>query len=95
MPMNRADYEMLSAALAESDDQDLSARRAIAFNLADALTGTSERYDPVLWLRQCKIGDVNSEEVAGWSARLENRVQSVSRRRRQHEQRTGNTLGRY
>ncbi|MDX3260760.1 hypothetical protein PV336_16185 [Streptomyces sp. MI02-2A] len=93
--MNRADYETLSAAIAESDDQEPNARRNIAFNIADALTGTSERFDPVLWLRQCKIGTIDSQDVAEWSARLENRVQSVSRRRREHEARTGNPLPKY
>lgn len=80
--MSRADYETISAAIAESDDQDFHARRNIAFNLADALTGTADRFDPVLWLRQCEVGPVSAADVAGWTKRLELRVISTGRRRR-------------
>ncbi|MFI2642019.1 hypothetical protein [Streptomyces sp. NPDC018610] len=80
--MSRADYETISAAIAESGDQDFHARRNIAFNLADALTGTADRFDPVLWLRQCEVGPVSPADVAGWSKRLELRVISTGRRRR-------------
>ncbi|MFR9787960.1 hypothetical protein ACL07V_04655 [Streptomyces sp. MB22_4] len=80
--MSRADYETLSAAIAESDDQDVHARRNIAFNLADALTGTADRFDPVLWLNQCEVGPVSPADVAGWTKRLELRVTSIGRRRR-------------
>jgi hypothetical protein len=92
--MKRGDYETLSAAIAESEADD-KARRILALDLADALTGTSERFDPVLWLRQCKIGDVKPEEVAEWTARLENRVEAMARKRRAYEQRTGDRLGKY
>lgn len=81
MAMNRGDYETLSAAIADSD-VDSAARRALAFDLADALTGTSDRFDPVLWLRQCEIGPVAPAEVAQWTKRLELRVQSIGRKRR-------------
>jgi hypothetical protein len=87
--MKRGDYETLSAAIAESDVDD-NARRALAFDLADALTSTGERFDPILWLRQCKIGDVKTHEVAEWSARLENRVESLARRRQHYETRVAN-----
>lgn len=80
--MSRADYETISAAIAESDDQDFHARRNIAFNLAAALTGTSDRFDPVLWLNQCEVGPVSPADVAGWTKRLELRVLSIGRRRR-------------
>ncbi|GAA3796508.1 hypothetical protein ACFS5L_02430 [Streptomyces phyllanthi] len=55
--MNRGDYETLAAAIADSD-VDERARRILAFDLADALTGTNQRFDPVRWLRQCHIGRV-------------------------------------
>ncbi|MET8768901.1 hypothetical protein [Streptomyces sp. NPDC004658] len=80
--MSRADFETISAAIAESDDQDFHARRTIAFNLADALTSTADRFDPVLWLRQCKVGPLSPADVAGWTKRLELRVISIGRRRR-------------
>jgi hypothetical protein len=94
MPMNRADYETPSAAIAESDVDD-QARRTLAFDLANPLTSTSPRFDPVLWLRQCALGTVQSQEVAAWSTRLGRRVGSVSRRRLQYEERTGRRLKRY
>uniref|UniRef100_A0AAU3IA38 Uncharacterized protein n=1 Tax=Streptomyces sp. NBC_01393 TaxID=2903851 RepID=A0AAU3IA38_9ACTN len=80
--MSRADYETISAAIADSDDQDLKARRAIAFNIADALTGTADRFDPVLWLRQCEVGPITPAAVADWTKRLELRVISIGKRRR-------------
>jgi hypothetical protein len=80
--MSRADYETISAAISDSDDQDPTARRAIAFNIADALTGTADRFDPVLWLRQCDIGPVSPAAVADWTKRLELRVISIGKRRR-------------
>ncbi|MFE4681601.1 hypothetical protein ACFRNJ_12285 [Streptomyces sp. NPDC056721] len=80
--MSRADYEAISAAIADSDDQELHARRNIAFNIADALTGTADRFDPVLWLRQCQIGQVSPADVAERSSRLSLRVQSIGKRRR-------------
>jgi hypothetical protein len=92
--MNRGDYETLSAAIADSD-VDRDAKRALAFDIADALTGTSERFDPVLWLRQCEIGQVEPVEVAGWTKRLELRVLAIARKRRGYEERTGNRLERY
>jgi hypothetical protein len=93
--MNRGDYETLSAAVADSDDQDLGARRAIAFNLADALTGTSTRFDPVRWLRDCKVGPIDPADVADWSTRLELRVQAIAAKQRAFEQRTGEKIERY
>jgi hypothetical protein len=92
--MNRGDYETLSAAIAESEADD-KARRILALDLADALTGTSERFDPVLWLRQCGIGEVDAAHVAKWTARLENRVGAIARKRRAYEQRTGDQIGKY
>ncbi|MGX1546849.1 hypothetical protein [Streptomyces adustus] len=80
--MSRADYETISAAIAESDDQDSHARRNIAFNLADALTGTADRFDPVLWLDQCAVGPASPADVARWTKRLELRVISIGKRRR-------------
>ncbi|RZU36003.1 hypothetical protein EV284_3486 [Streptomyces sp. BK022] len=79
--MSRADYETISAAIAESE-ADLPGRRTVAFDIADALTGTADRYDPVLWLRQCDIGPVSPADVADWSKRLELRVVSIGKRRR-------------
>lgn len=80
--MSRSDYETLSAALSESvDDVDLSARRHIAFDIADALTGTSDRFDPILWLRQCEVGQVSAKDVADWTKRLNLRVKSIGRKR--------------
>jgi hypothetical protein len=80
MPMKRGDYEILSAVISESSVDD-SARRALAFDIADALTTTGERFDPVMWLRQCDIGEVSVQDVAEWTKRLDLRVNSVSRRR--------------
>ncbi|MFJ9360750.1 hypothetical protein [Streptomyces mirabilis] len=65
--MNRGDYETLAAAIADSDADD-RARRILAFDLADALTGTNQRFDPVRWLRQCGIGPTTPVEVAQWSS---------------------------
>jgi hypothetical protein len=79
--MSRSDYETLSAALADSDDQDFNARRNIAFNIADALTGTSDRFDPILWLRQCNVGPISPDAVADWTTRLELRVKSIGAKR--------------
>jgi hypothetical protein len=79
--MSRSDYETLSAAIADSDDQDFNARRNIAYNIADALTGTSDRFDPILWLRQCEIGPVSPADVADWTKRLELRVKSIGAKR--------------
>lgn len=95
MPMNRGDYETLSAAIADTDDKDLDARRAVAFNIADALTGTSTRFDPVRWLRDCKVGDIVPAEVADWSTRLQLRVKAISDKQRAYEQRTGEKIERY
>lgn len=94
MPMNRGDYETLSAAIADSD-VDVSARRALAFDIADALTGTSERFDPVFWLRQCEVGPIEAGDVASWTKRLNSRVEAVARKRRAYEERTGKSLGEY
>jgi hypothetical protein len=80
--MSRSDYETLAAAIADSDDQDLNARRNIAFNIADALTGTADRFDPIVWLRQCKIGPFTPAAVASWSTRLDLRIKTIGRRRR-------------
>jgi hypothetical protein len=81
--MSRGDYETLSAALSESvDDIDLSARRHIAFDIADALTGTADRFDPILWLRQCEIGPFSPADVAAWTTRLDLRIKSIGRKRR-------------
>ncbi|MER5754355.1 hypothetical protein [Streptomyces sp. NPDC002088] len=94
MPMNTGDYETLSAAFADSDVED-AARRALAFDIADALTGTSNRFDPVRWLRDCKVGDVEPSQVAEWSTRLELRVQAIAKKRRAYEERTGDIIERY
>jgi hypothetical protein len=81
--MSRSDYETLSAALSESvDDVDIRARRHIALDVADALTGTADRFDPILWLRQCEIGPVSPKDVAAWSKRLDLRVKSIGSKRR-------------
>ncbi|MGW0626169.1 hypothetical protein [Streptomyces sp. NPDC002758] len=80
--MSRSDYETLSAAIADSDDQDINARRNIAFNIADALTGTGDRFDPILWLHQCKIGPFSPADVADWSTRLELRIKAIGAKRR-------------
>jgi hypothetical protein len=80
--MSRSDYETLAAAIADSDDQDLNARRNIAFNIADALTGTADRFDPILWLHQCKIGSFTPADVADWSTRLDLRIKTIGKRRR-------------
>ncbi|MFF1701265.1 hypothetical protein [Streptomyces sp. NPDC058252] len=85
MSMNRGDYETLSAAIADSE-VDSAARRKMAFDLADALTGTADRFDPVLWLRQCEIGPVAPAEVAQWTKRLELRVQSIGRKRKNSQE---------
>ncbi|MFE9525171.1 hypothetical protein [Streptomyces sp. NPDC006631] len=95
MPMNRGDYETLSAAIADTDDEDRDARRAVAFNIADALTGTSTRFDPVRWLRDCNLGDIVPSEVADWSTRLGLRVKAISDKQRAYEQRTGEKIERY
>jgi hypothetical protein len=92
--MNRGDYETLAAAIADSDVDD-RARRTLAFDLADALTGTNQRFDPVRWLRQCHIGRVTPGEVAQWSSRLAYRVEHLDDRRRAWEQRTGSRLESY
>ncbi|MET8288370.1 hypothetical protein ABZV80_24380 [Streptomyces sp. NPDC005132] len=92
--MNRGDYETLAAAIADSDADD-RARRILAFDLADALTGTSQRFDPVRWLRQCDIGPTTPVEVAQWSSRLAYRVEHIGDRRRACEQRTGVRLEPY
>jgi hypothetical protein len=84
--MKRLDYEVLSAVFAESEVDD-HARRALAFETAEALCGTGERFDPVLWLRQCKVGAIDPQDVASWSALLGNRVDSLARRRAHYEQR--------
>lgn len=92
--MNRGDYETLAAAIADSDADD-RARRVLAFDLADALTGTSQRFDPVRWLRQCGIGPTTPVEVAQWSSRLACRVEHIGDRRRACEQRPGVRLEPY
>jgi len=79
--MSRSDYETLSAAIADSE-ADLPSKRIVAFDLADALTGTADRFDPVLWLRQCEVGPVSPKEVANWTKRLDLRVKSIGKRRR-------------
>jgi hypothetical protein len=84
--MKRGDYEKLSAAFAESEVDD-NARRALAFEIAEALTATGERFDPVLWLRQCQVGKIDPQDVASWSALLGNRVDSLARRRANYEER--------
>lgn len=91
MPMNRGDYETLSAAFADSDVDD-AARRAMAFDIADALTGTGERFDPLRWLRQCNVGPVEPAEVAEWTTRLKLRVEAVARKARAFENRTGQKI---
>lgn len=92
MPMNRGDYENLSAAIAESE-ADPAAKRVIAFDIADALTTTGERFDPVRWLRQCEVGHVTAEEVGEWTKRLNSRVTAIARNRRAAEERTGQRFG--
>ncbi|MET7971606.1 hypothetical protein ABZW44_00750 [Streptomyces mirabilis] len=92
--MNRGDYETLAAALADSDVDD-HPRRILAFDLADALTSTNQRFDPVRWLRQCDIGPVTPVEVAQWTSRLAYRVEHFDDRRRACEQRTGVRLEPY
>jgi hypothetical protein len=92
--MNRGDYETLAAAITDSDADD-RARRILAFDLADALTGTSQRFDPVRWLRQCDIGPVAPPEVAQWTSRLAYRLEHINDRRRACEQRTGVRLEPY
>ncbi|MFE4990402.1 hypothetical protein ACFRH4_03470 [Streptomyces mirabilis] len=92
--MNRGDYETLAAALADSDVDD-HPRRILAFDLADALTSTNQRFDPVRWLRQCEIGPVSPVEVAQWTSRLAYRVEHFDDRRRACEQRTGVRLEPY
>ena len=94
MAMNRGDYETLAAAIADSE-VDINARRHLAFDIADALTGTAPRFDPVLWLRGCKVGPIEPAEVADWTTRLEARVQSVSAKREQYVQRTGDQIEKY
>ncbi|MFE2536482.1 hypothetical protein [Streptomyces sp. NPDC059371] len=91
--MNRGDYETLAAAIADSavDDQ---ARRILALDLADALTGTNQRFDPVRWLRQCGA-PVTPVEVAQWTSRLAYRVKHIHDRRQSCEQRTGVRLESY
>ncbi|MFE4630742.1 hypothetical protein [Streptomyces mirabilis] len=91
--MNRGDYETLAAAIADSDADD-HARRILAFDLADALTGTNQRFDPVRWLRQCGI-PVKPGEVAQWTSRLAYRVEHIHHRRQACEQRTGVRLESY
>ncbi|MGW3635250.1 hypothetical protein ACWD7F_34805 [Streptomyces sp. NPDC005122] len=91
--MNRGDYETLAAAIADSDVDD-SARRILAFDLADALTGTNQRFDPVRWLRQCGT-PATPVEVAQWTSRLAYRVKHIHDRRRACEQRTGVRLESY
>ncbi|MFE5191599.1 hypothetical protein [Streptomyces sp. NPDC056628] len=92
--MKRGEYETLAAAVADSD-ADPHARRILAFDLADALTTTSERFDPTRWLLQCDIGEVDPSDVAQWTKRLQLRVESVVRKRRAYEERTGDKLERY
>ncbi|MFF1810751.1 hypothetical protein ACFVXW_16750 [Streptomyces sp. NPDC058251] len=92
--MNRGDYETLAAAIADSD-ADTGARRILALDLADALTGTNQRFDPVRWLRQCGIGPVTPVEVAQWTSRLAYRVEHINDRRQACEQRTGVRLESY
>lgn len=92
--MNRGDFETLAAAITDSD-VDADARRVLALNLADALTGTNQRFDPVRWLRQCGIGPVTPTEVARWTSRLAYRVEHIDKRRLAWEQRTGGRLEPY
>lgn len=89
--MNRGDYETLAAAIADSE-VDSDARRILAFDLADALTGTNPRFDPVRWLRQCVAEPVTPVEVAQWSTRLAYRVKHIDDRRQAWQQRTGRGL---
>lgn len=95
MPMDRGDYETLSAAIAEADDEGPQARRAVAFNIADALTGTSNRFDPIRWLRDCEVGTIDPAEVRAWSKRLDLRVEAIAKKRRAYEERSGETIERY
>ncbi|MGW4567979.1 hypothetical protein ACWEN3_38250 [Streptomyces sp. NPDC004561] len=92
--MNRGDYETLAAAIADSK-VDIQSRRILAFDLADALTCTNQRFDPVRWLRQCVIGPVTPAEVAHWSTRLRHRVKHIDDRRQAWQQRTGGRLESY
>lgn len=92
MPMNRGDYENLSAAIADSE-ADPAAKRILAFDIADALTTTSNRFDPVRWLRDCEVGHVTADDVAQWTKRLNSRVGAIARARKAAEQRQGITLG--
>lgn len=94
MAMNRGDFETLSAAIAESEVP-AEFRRALAFDIADALTGTNQRFDPVLWLRECEVGDIESQDVAAWTKRLNSRVASIRRKRRAYEEREGTPLEKY
>ncbi|MFE9813348.1 hypothetical protein [Streptomyces sp. NPDC005548] len=91
--MNRGDYETLAAAIADSDVDD-QARRILALDLADALTGTNQRFDPVRWLRQCGA-PVTPVEVSQWTTRLAYRVKHIHGRRQACEQRTGARLEPY
>ncbi|MER5691146.1 hypothetical protein ACWDBO_05950 [Streptomyces mirabilis] len=91
--MNRGNYETLAAAIADSDADD-RARRILALDLADALTVTNQRFDPVRWLRQCDV-PVTPVEVAQRSSRLAYRVKHIHDRRRACEQRTGVRLESY
>jgi hypothetical protein len=94
--MNRGDFETLSAAIADTDDlPDLNTRRGVAFNIADALTGTSERFDPVRWLRDCNIGHVDPKDVAKHTTRLELRLKAIARKQQAYMERTGNNIERY
>ncbi|MGW7045707.1 hypothetical protein ACWGDT_24060 [Streptomyces avermitilis] len=92
--MNRGDYETLAAAIADSA-ADAHARRILAFDLANSLTGTNQRFDPIKWLRQCAIGPVDPGEVVQWSTRLACRVRHINGRRQAWEQRTGGHLEPY
>lgn len=97
--MKRDEYETLAAAVAESMELNESeierkTRRRMAFDLADALTGTGARFDPVRWLKDCEVGPIDPQEVARWTKRLALRVASVSERK-EAARRTGVPLGRY
>lgn len=105
--LDRGDFENLAAAIADSDvleDQNyteaeeriaLRAKRTVAFDLADSLTTTSTRFDPVLWLRQCEVGPVSADDVAVWTKRLNSRVAAIRQKRSAYEARTGESLGEY